>query len=119
MTSIGGLIQIDPATFHAYAGIEVGDQRALQNELKAAGGALLAVGLLALAASVMQPLRSIALTTSAVVYGGYGMARVVSFVADGVPSSTQMWIAAIELIVAAACAASLIPKKQMTSEASM
>ena len=112
MTTIGGLIQLDPAAFHAYAGIDVGDQMALQNELKAAGGALLAVGLLSLAAIFVTPLRSTALTTSAVVYGGYGTARVLSLLTDGITNTSQLWIAGIELAVATACAAVLVRAAQ-------
>ncbi len=110
---IGGSILIDPVAFYAGTGIEVGSQIALRNELKAAAGFLLSVGLLA---TVITRLRSFALVTLGLINGTYGAARILSFMADGVPNSTLVWIAVIELALAAACAASVIhPKKTLTA----
>lgn len=115
--AIGGFILIDPVAFHANAGIEVGNQIALRNELRAAGGALLAVGLLSMGATVIARLRSIALTTCALIYGAYGATRVLSFLVDGVPNFTLVWIAVIELAVAAACAVLVIRNSRVQAEA--
>lgn len=105
---IGAYILIDPVAFYAGAGIELGNQIALRNELKAAAGFLLAAGSLALLAIAITRLRTFALTTLALINGTYGAARILSFLADGVPNAEMIWIAGIELALAAACAAVLI-----------
>ena len=101
--AIGAAIVVDPVGFHSTGGIHLGADPALLNEMRAAGGALLAVGLLALAGVVFSRLRMLALTTSAMVYSGYGLARFVSFLMDGMPDQTLVWIALLELVVGAAC----------------
>ncbi|WP_324754112.1 DUF4345 family protein [Roseovarius sp. Pro17] len=105
---IGGYIQMDPVAFYAGTGIELGNQTALKNELKAAAGFLLTAGFLALLAAAITQLRTFALTTLVLINGTYGGARILSFLADGVPNAEMVWIAGIELALAAACAAVLI-----------
>ena len=101
--AIGAAIVADPVGFHATAGVRLGSEAGLLNESRAAGGAILAVGLLALVGIFAVALRTAALTASAVVYSGYGLARLVSFMVDGVPNPALVWIVALELIMGAAC----------------
>lgn len=100
---IGLSIVLDPVGFHAKGGIAVPFDAALLNELRAAGGAILGVGLLALAGAFFFRLQTIALCASATAYTGYGLARLFGFVVDGVPGSALVWIAALELIVGILC----------------
>ncbi len=102
-TMIGALILIDPVAFHVSAGIDVGSQTALTNELKAAGSTVLMTGILALTAIALVRLRATALIVSALVYGSYGLGRVWSFLADGIPNTALVSIAVLELVIAAAC----------------
>ena len=108
---IGTAIVADPVGFHATGGVHVGADAGLLNEMRAAGGAILSLGLLALVAVFANGLRTIALTASAAVYGGYGLARLYSFLVDGVPDRTLVWIAALELVICAACfAVAVLPQ---------
>lgn len=101
---IGAAIVLDPVGFHATSGIHLGaGDAALLNEMRAAGGAILAVGFLALIGLFIRRLRTLALTTSAVFYTGYGLARLASLMVDGVPDQMAVWITALELAVGAMC----------------
>lgn len=100
---IGAAILADPVGFHATGGVRLSAEAGLLNEMRAAGGAILAVGLLALIGVFVVPLRTVALIASAVVYCGYGLARFFSFLVDGVPNPALLWIAALELVMGAAC----------------
>jgi len=101
---IGVAIIFDPVGFHATSGIHLGvAQPALLNEMRAAGGPVLAAGLLALTGLAVRPLQGTALTASAVFYSGYGLARLASLVMDGVPDQALVWITALELAVGALC----------------
>lgn len=101
---IGAGIVLNPVGFHATAGIHIGaGDSALLNEMRAAGGPILAIGLLALAALFARRLRTLALTASAFFYTGYGVARFASLMVDGVPDQMMVWITLLELVVGAAC----------------
>lgn len=101
---IGAAIVFDPVGFHATSGIHLGaGDAALLNEMRAAGGAILAVGLLALVGLFVGRLQGLALTASAVFYTGYGLARLASLMMDGVPDQMAVWITALELAVGAIC----------------
>ena len=101
---IGAAIVLDPAAFHATSGIHLGaGDAALLNEMRAAGGPILAAGLLALGGLFVHRLQTLALTASAVFYTGYGLARLASLMVDGVPDQAMVWITALELAVGAVC----------------
>lgn len=109
---IGAAILADPVGFHATGGVRLGAEAGLLNEMRAAGGAILAVGLLALIGVFTVGLRTVALTACAVVYSGYGLARLFSFLLDGVPNPALVWITALELVIGAACfTAAVAPSK--------
>lgn len=109
---MGGAIVIDPAAFHAVGGVRIGEDAGVSNEMRAAGGGILMVGLLALAGAFRTAIRDIALTANAAVYSGYGLARIYSFLVDGIPGSTLVWIAALELVLGAACFASTLHRSR-------
>ena len=101
---IGAAIVLDPVGFHSISGIHLGaGDAALLNEMRAAGGSILAVGLLALIGLFVRQLQTLALTASAVFYTGYGLARLASLAVDGVPDQAMVWITALELLVGALC----------------
>ena len=101
---IGAAIVLDPVGFHATSGIHLGaGDAALLNEMRAAGGAILAIGLLALVGLFVRQLQTLALTASAVFYTGYGLARLASLMMDGIPDQMAVWITALELAVGAMC----------------
>ena len=101
---IGAAIVLNPAGFHATSGIHLGaGNTALLNEMRAAGGPILAIGLLALAGLFVRRLQIMALAASAVFYAGYGLARLASLILDGVPDMLLVWITLLELVIGAAC----------------
>lgn len=104
---VGGAILADPIAFHANAGIEVANQPALLNEMRAEGGAITALGLLALAGAVLASIRDAATLAAACVYLGFGLSRFVAFALDGVPNTTLVAIAGVELLIGVACALAL------------
>ena len=75
--------------------------------MRAAGGPILAVGLLALTGLFLRRLQMLALTASAVFYTGYGVARLASLMVDGVPDQAMVWITLLELVIGAACFAAI------------
>ncbi|WP_321488262.1 DUF4345 domain-containing protein [uncultured Hyphomonas sp.] len=101
---IGAAIVLDPAGFHATSGIHLGaGDTALLNEMRAAGGPILAMGFLALTGLFVSRLQSLALTASAFFYTGYGLARFASLLLDGVPDQVMVWITVLELAVGVLC----------------
>ncbi len=101
---IGAAIVLDPAGFHATSGIHLGaGDPALLNEMRAAGGPVLAVGLLALTGLFIRRLQMLALTASAVFYTGYGVARLASLMVDGIPDQAMVWITLLELVIGTVC----------------
>ncbi|MAB09996.1 DUF4345 domain-containing protein [Hyphomonas sp.] len=101
---IGAAIVVDPVGFHATSGIHLGvADAALLNEMRAAGGPILAVGLMALTGLFLRRLQMLALSASAVFYTGYGVARLASLMVDGVPDQAMVWITLLELVIGAAC----------------
>ncbi len=105
---IGGAILFEPVAFHATSGITVPADKSLLSELRAAGGALLAVGLVVVLGAFVARLTFTALTFATVLYLSYGASRVTSMILDGLPSSTLLAVTAFELGVGLVCAMVLV-----------
>lgn len=103
VAGIGFAILIFPAQFYATNGIDLGGDPSLFNEVRASGGALVGVGGLILAGLCSPKLVSFSLSVSTVMYGAYGMSRLLSMVIDGLPHPGIIGATAVELIVAAWC----------------
>ena len=101
---VGGSILFVPHAFHASAGIILGDDVNLLNEMRSSAGMLLAAGLYILAGAFRPALAFSAMVVSGTVYLGYGFSRVVSIIFDGVPSSAMLQITALELVIGGICA---------------
>ncbi|MEM8602938.1 MAG: DUF4345 domain-containing protein [Cyanobacteria bacterium P01_H01_bin.121] len=105
---IGSTILLVPHTFYAGDGIVLGDDPSLLSEIRAPGGLLATSALLILAGALrsgwrygLRPgQRSLALTLTVLVYGSFGLARLLSLALDGVPSTELVVAAMIELSVA-------------------
>jgi hypothetical protein len=113
---VGGSILADPIAFHAIAGIEVANQPALLNEMRAEGGAIAALGLLALAGAVFARIKGAASLATACVYLGFGLSRLVAFALDGVPNATLIAIAGFELLIGLTCALALAPSRRLETD---
>ena len=103
--SIGLAALFIPHPFHASAGVVLGDDVNLLNEMRAPSGALLVFGIYVLWCAYRANMAAVALSLSAVVYLSYGVSRIVSLVADGMPSNALLAIMAYELALGVICAA--------------
>lgn len=106
--AIGASILFAPARFHATYGTELGTDATLLSEVRAPGGALLALGLLMLIGLFVRSFTFASTTIAAAVYLAYGVSRLLSIAFDGVPDAGLVGAAAIELVLGAACAGLLI-----------
>ncbi len=101
LLAIGSAILLAPHAFHASNGIALGDDPSLLSEVRAPGGLLAASAVLVLLGTFRRSLRSLAMTLTVLVYGSFGLARLLGLALDGMPSSGLVASTAIELIVAA------------------
>ena len=101
LVGIGAAILLMPESFHASNGIALGENASLLSEVRAPGGLLFASGLLIIGGSFRHKLRAQSVTLATLVYGTFGLARLLSMALDGVPSTGIVGATAIELIVAA------------------
>jgi hypothetical protein len=106
---VGGLILTAPDVFYAAYDIEISNT-SLVNELKAPAGVLLAAGLIMLLGAFRDALASLALTTAATVYLGYGLTRLLSMAVDGVPHSSLVSAAVLEISVGAIAGFFILPE---------
>ena len=101
LLGIGSTILLFPHAFHAGNGIVLGDDPSLLSEVRAPGGLLTASSILILVGTFRRSLRSLAMILTVLVYGSFGLARLLGLALDGMPSSGLVASTAIELIVAA------------------
>ncbi|MDJ0751570.1 MAG: DUF4345 domain-containing protein [Woeseiaceae bacterium] len=97
---IGGALMFAPHSFHGSNGIVLGNDPSLLSEIRAPGGLLASSGMIILIGAIRRQLRSPAVQLTALVYGSFGLARLVSMALDGMPSSSIVAATALELIVA-------------------
>lgn len=90
-----------PHFFYAANGIALGEDPSLLSEVRASGGLLAGSGLLILLGAVRVSLRGLATTLVVLVYGSFGLSRLLGLTLDGLPSSGVIGAIAIELVVAA------------------
>lgn len=102
--AIGTLMLAIPVEFHGTAGLTIGGDTSLLNELRAAGGGVLACGLFVLAGAVRAEMAFASAALAMLVYLGNGLGRVYSISVDGPPSEMLMAVAASEIAVGLACA---------------
>ena len=100
---IGGAILLNPTAFYATNGIDLGGNVSLLNEVRAAGGALLAVGILIISGAFVASLTYTSAVVAALFYLSYGASRILSFAMDGMPSEGLMQVAALEIFIGVVC----------------
>ena len=96
---IGGSLLVNAEMFMAANGVEIGSDPSLMSELKAPAGLLLFVGAIMGAGSLRLRGANLGLVSGAVVYGSYGLSRLVSLLMDGAPSQSLIIAAVIELVI--------------------
>jgi hypothetical protein len=96
--AIGGMLALDPVAFRESYGLPTERAAEALSEIRAPGGALVALGAL-MAVSCRTPGgRPFGLRVASATFLGYGLARVLSVVLDGVPSSGLLAAGAVELV---------------------
>ena len=101
-----------PIAFNANQGIVFGENVNQQNEIREAGGALLASGIFIMIGAFVVSLRFSAAILATLLYLSYSLSRGVSIMIDGMPSLELVQIAVFELVVGLACAFVLLKYKQ-------
>ena len=108
LLAIGGAILLAPHAFHGSNGIILGDNPNLLSEIRAPGGLLAASGIMILASAIRVRLRASAVQLTTLVYGSFGLARLVSMALDGMPSNSIVGATVLELVVASIGSALLL-----------
>lgn len=108
----GLTVLLDPLSVLGIDVGAVGEDASLLSELRSPGVLLLASSGLSLAAAFRWQLADVALRLSILLYGSFGLSRLVAIGVDGLPSSSIIAAMAIELVAAclAAVAAAALRK---------
>lgn len=102
---IGAFIAAAPHASYASYGIALGPDPSLLSELRAPGAALVALGAVMLAGIVRRALQLASVVAALTVFLAFPAGRVLSLVADGMPSSAILGALVLELAIAAMCLA--------------
>lgn len=108
-SGIAATILFAPDTFYSAYGIELAGNTNLINELKAPSGLLFIAGVLMLAGLFHARLTSVSLTAAAAVFLAFGLSRLSSMIVDGVPNSSLVGAAILEIAIGAFCLLVLMP----------
>ncbi len=100
---VGAGILLFPVAFYATNDIALEGQASLLNEVRASGGAILALGVYVFAACFVPRLRVPAAAIAALVYLAYGGSRVLSVALDGVPATGLVLVTLLEFVIGGAC----------------
>lgn len=100
LLTIGGSVLLTPQAFYANDGVLLGNDPSLLSEVRASGGMLTGGALLIFAGIVRPAVRSLSTTLSVLIYGSFGLSRLLSLTIDGMPSNNLLVATAIELTVA-------------------
>lgn len=101
LLGVGSLLLFAPALMHASNGVELGSDPNLLSEVRAPGGALLALGALIVAGAFLPRITYAATLVAALVYGAYGLSRLVSMAIDGMPGPGLVITAGLEIAIGA------------------
>ena len=112
LIAVGGTLLTAPAVMHAANGVDLGSNASLLSEVRAPGGALLALGGLVLAGAFVRRLTLSATMISATVYLAYGSSRLLSMALDGLPAPGLLFTAGLEIAIGATIAVFLARRRQ-------
>ena len=100
LTLFGGALLIDPKTFLEMSHVLIERDAGLMSELTAPSGVLVLTGAFMMLAAFRLRLANTALFVGAIIYGSYGISRVISMALHGIPSESLVTATVIELAVA-------------------
>jgi len=98
-SGLGGAILLDPASFYAANGVQLGTNVSLLNEVRASGGALLASGLIILSGAFVTRMMFTSALVSSALYLAYGISRLLAMALDGVPARGLVNATVVELVI--------------------
>lgn len=96
---VGGANLFVPVAFNATAGLDLGNDINLINEIKASGGGVLLIGIVILLGAFISRLAFTSTLLATILYLGYGFARMISMMVDGMPSDDFVQIAILEIFI--------------------
>jgi hypothetical protein len=102
---VGVPIFADPVAYEAAMEVAVPADPTLLSDFRAMAGSLIAFAALLLGAAANPRLLPTAATAGALLFGSYGLSRLVSMAVDGMPSETLIGAAVLELLVGSLLAA--------------
>ena len=105
---VGAGMLFVPVAFHASAGIVLDGSINLTSEMRAAGGPLLAGGVIIILGAFSGPLRFTALVIACMFYLSYGVSRLLAMAIDGMPAQAIVMITVLELVVGLLCSVALV-----------
>ena len=101
LLAIGGGILLTPHAFHASNGIVLGNDPNLLSEIRAPGGLLVVSAVIILIGTMRPNWRQFSVVLTVLIFGSFGLARLVGLALDGMPSIGIIAATVIELVVAA------------------
>lgn len=105
---VGAGILFVPQAFHASAGIDLGNDVRLLNEMRAPGGAILVCGLFVITGAFRARLAYSATMLAFVLYTAFGLSRLLGMALDGLPGPALVQITILELTVGLICGLTLL-----------
>lgn len=114
---IGGALMASPKAFLEMSHVFVDPDPNLMSEMTAPGGVLILTGLLLLVGAIRRRFANLALIIGAVIYGSYGIGRLVSMALHGLPADSLMVATVIELAIAALLGALWATRPDRTGDA--
>lgn len=100
---IGGMITFAPHAFYASYGIALGENASLLSELRALGAGLATLGFLMLLGIWQSASAQLAVAVTLIVFLAFPTGRLISLVADGMPSFEIIGALLLEVAIAALC----------------
>lgn len=95
----GGWRLVDPVGFYTFSGLELSDDAGLLSEVRAAGGVILASGLLVGLGAFRRSWSRTSAMLAAMVFLSLGLARLLGIGLDGSPGAEVIQGMAIELVL--------------------
>jgi hypothetical protein len=112
---VGAATLFQPHAFFASNGAMLGNEPSLLSEVRAPGGLLIGCASVMLLGVFRQSIIQQALILAVMVYGSFGVSRLVGITLDGLPSASLIGATALELIVGALCILALTRLKSNQS----
>lgn len=99
LAGIGLAMLVAPLDFFALNGVEIPADPSLLSEITAPGVSLVLVGVLMLMGSFKLEFAKLGLAEGGLVYGSYGLSRVISMLTNGLPNDSLITATVIELVI--------------------